>query len=98
MIDWNTYAIVAVIELTRGQGKNSPVPDWLEEDYSRAIQELAEIGAAEVLRTNDVEDIRAILSVIAFSKGARTYARFLLNYSAEELLDLETRASETAVP
>jgi len=92
--DWNTYAMVAIIELARGNGKNPQVPEWLEEGYSRAIQELAEIGAAEVLRAKDPEDIRAILSILAIAKGARTHARFLLNYSAEELLELETRASE----
>jgi hypothetical protein len=92
VVDWNTYAIVAIIELARGEGKNPPVPQWLEEGYSRAIHELAEIGAAEVLQAKDLEDIRAILSILAISKGARTHAKFLLEYSAEELLDLETRA------
>ncbi len=93
VVDWNIYAIVAVIELARERGKNPQVPEWLEEDYNRAIQELAGIGAVEVLQAKDPEDIRAILSIIAMSKGARTHARFLLEYSAEELLELETRAS-----
>lgn len=92
VVDWNTYAIVAIIELARGRGENPQVPEWLEDGYNRAIQELAEIGAAEVLRAKDLEDVRAILSIIAISKGARTHAKFLLEYSAEELLDLETRA------
>ena len=93
-IDWNTYAMVAVIELARGRGKNPQVPKWLKEGYVRAIQELAEIGAVEILPAKDPEDIRAILSILAIAKGARTNARFLLDYSAEELLELETRASE----
>ncbi len=93
-VDWNTYAIVAVIELARGQGNNPPIPEWMEEGYTRAIQELAGIGAVEILQAKDQEDIRAILSILALCKGARTHARFLLNYSAEELLELETQASE----
>jgi hypothetical protein len=90
-LDWNTYAIVAIIELARGPGKNPPVPEWLEEDYSRAIQELAEIGAADIQQAKDLEGVRAILSILAISKGARIHAKFLLNYSEEELLELEFR-------
>ncbi len=86
--------MVAIIELARGQGKNPQVPDWLEESYRRAIQELAEIGTVEILRAKDPEDIRAILSILAIARGARTHAKFLLEYSAEELLELERRASE----
>jgi len=91
VVDWNTYAMVAVIELARGQGQNPPVPEWLEEGYNRAIQELAEIGTRDIVKAKDPEDVRAILSILALSKGARIHAEFLLNYSAEELLELETR-------
>jgi hypothetical protein len=59
-VDWNTYAIVATIELARGRGKNPEVPTWLKEDYLRAIRELAEIGAAEIWRTEEPEAVRAI--------------------------------------
>ena len=69
---WNTYAIVAIIELARGKGNNPEVPGWLEEDYLRAIRELAEIGTAEISRTEEPESVRAILGVIAIAKGLRT--------------------------
>ena len=91
-VDWNTYVIVAIIELARGKGNNPEVPTWLEEDYHRAIRELAEIGAAEIWRTEDPEAERAILSVIAIAKGLRTHGRFLLKYSEDEMLDIESRA------
>jgi hypothetical protein len=94
VIDWNTYAIVAVIELARDNGKNPEGPTWLKEDYFQAIRELAEVGAVEVLHAWDPEEIRAILSILAIAAGARTHARFLLNYSDEELLEIEKRASE----
>jgi hypothetical protein len=64
----------------------------LEEDYQRAIRELAEIGVAEIWRTRDPEAERAILSVIAIAKGLRTHGRFLLKYSEDEMLDIESRA------
>jgi hypothetical protein len=70
-VDWNTYAIVAVIELARDVGKNPPVPKWLQEDYFRALRDLAEAGAAEVLKAKNSEDIRAIT---CYSCG-RSYTR-----------------------
>ena len=73
IVDWNTYAIVAIIELARGKGNNPEVPKWLEEDYLRAIRELSEIGAAEIWHTEEPEAVRAILSVIAIAKGLRTH-------------------------
>jgi hypothetical protein len=91
-VDWNTYAMVAIIELARGKGNNPEVPTWLEEDYHRAIRELAEIGAAEVWRTDEPDTVGAILSVIAIAKGLRTHGRFLVKYSEDEMLDIEARA------
>ena len=81
--DWNTYAIVAV---------NPVVPKWLEDDYFSAIQELAKIGAAEVLTANDPEALRAILGIIAIAKGLQTHGRFLVEFSEDELSDMESRA------
>jgi len=93
-LDWNTYAIVATIELARAQGKNPDVPDWLAEDYFAAIRSLAENGAREILDSKDIEMTRSILSVLAIAAGTRTHARFLIDYSDEELTDLETRAQQ----
>jgi len=92
MADWNTYAIGAIIELARNQGKNPDVPKWLKGDYFRAIRELAEIGATEIFRTGDADEVRAILSIMAIEKGLRNHGRFLLNYSEDELLGIESRA------
>jgi hypothetical protein len=94
VIDWNTYSIVAVIELARDDGKNPQIPKWLEEDYFKAIRDLAELGAVQVLQTKNPEEIRAILSILAISADARTHAKFLIDYSAEELLEMERLASE----
>jgi hypothetical protein len=89
-VDWNTYAIVAIIELARGQRGNPEVPEWLERDYFAAIRELAEIGTSKLSRATAPEDIRAILGILAIAKGARTHGRFLVEYSEEELLELES--------
>ena len=91
-VDWNTYAIVAIIELARGKGTNPEVPTWLEQDYLRAIRELAEIGAAEIWRTDEPDTVLSILGIIAIAKGLRTHGKFLVKYSEDEMLDLEVRA------
>jgi hypothetical protein len=90
--DWNTYAIVAVIELAREKNNNPAVPKWLEDGYFSAIQELTKIGAAEVLTANDQEVSRAILGIIAIAKGIRTHGRLLVEFSEDELLDMKSRA------
>jgi len=86
--DWNAYAIVAIIELARGVNKNPDVPDWLKEDYFSAIRDLAEAGASEILRCDDTDTNRMILSVLALERGLRTLARLLVNYSDDELSEL----------
>lgn len=91
VVEWNTFVIVAVIELARKQGKNPDVPGWLAEDYFGAIRELATMGAADIMRSNSPEDVRGILSVIAIERGLRTYAKFLVDYSEDELLEIESR-------
>lgn len=99
--DWNTYAITACIELARGgsndpehgKQKNPEVPDWLEPGYFTALKVLVEIGLKELPLTSDRNQVRGILCILALGKQARTYARFLLDYSEDEMLDLESAAS-----
>jgi hypothetical protein len=88
LLDWNVCAIVSIIELARGQGRNPDVPDWLKDDYFNAIRELSKSGLSELPGAQDPELIRAILSVIAIEKGLRTHAGFLVRYSDDELLEM----------
>src|ERR1039458_9335329 len=69
VVEWNTFAIVAVIELARNEGNNLDVPAWLEEGYFNSIRELAKMGANDIFRTESPDDIGAILSVIAIERG-----------------------------
>ena len=48
------------------------------------------IGAFPFLITEkDADAIRAMLSVMAIAKGARTHPRFLFEYSDEEKIDFQ---------
>lgn len=91
-IDWNTYALVATIELARGKSGNPEVPDWFRAEYFLAIQDLARKGLKEIGGAQSDEEVRAILSMIAIWKGTRTHARMLLDFSEDEILDLEEQA------
>ena len=88
-IDWNAYAIVAIIELARKKGTNPDAPEWMSGDYFSAIQELANIGTREIRTADAPETVRAILSMIAIAKGLPIHANFLLKYSEEEMLEFE---------
>jgi hypothetical protein len=88
LLDWNVYAIVSIIELARGPGRNPDVPDWLKNDYLSAIRDLSKNGISELPRVDDQDTVCAILSVLAIEKGLRTHARFLINYSDDELLEM----------
>lgn len=91
MPDWNTYAIVSIIELARTENRNPELPVWLSEDYFHAIQELAKIGIREIPNAQDPEVVGAILSIVALAKGLRSHAKILINYSEGELKEVESK-------
>lgn len=88
VLDWNTYAIVATIDLARDRRANPPVPSWLRSEYSSAIERLAELALRELPRVTDRETTRSMLSILAIWRGARTYGRVLAELSEDELLEL----------
>jgi len=47
------------------------------------------MGITAISLANDPDEVRAILSIIAIAKRLRTQRRFLLEYSEDELADLE---------
>jgi hypothetical protein len=87
--DWNLYGMVAIIELARTESQNPEVPDWLRENYFRSIQELAQMGTKEIWSAEESETKRAILGLIAIARGLRTHGKFLVEYSDDELLEME---------
>ena len=88
VVDWNTYALVASIEGARGRGRNPEVPDWARLAYDTAIAELAELGREELARATTAEAVRSILAILAIGYGARTYGRFLIEFTEDEVAEL----------
>jgi hypothetical protein len=90
--DWNTYGLVSTIELARGKNGNPDVPAWIRADYERAIQDLAGVGLLDFPKVTDPEGVRSILALLALAKGARAYGHILLEFSEDELKELEEQA------
>jgi hypothetical protein len=88
--DWNTFALVATIELARDNPHrhNPGVPDSMRHTYDGALRELADVAVQELPAATEPELIRSILAMIAVQKGARVYARLLLEFDEDEVLDL----------
>jgi hypothetical protein len=87
--DWRTYALVATIDLSRESPGNPAVPDWLRTPYMEALSDLGKLGAAEVLSARGESAVQSILAVLAIHAGARTYARILIVYELNELIEME---------
>jgi hypothetical protein len=92
VVDWNTYALAAAIELARNRGRNPDVPEWAREAYDNAFRELAGLGLEELSRATDREAVRSILALLAIVHGAGTYGRILHEFSEDEVLALEKAA------
>ena len=91
-VDWNTYAIVATVELARGTKGNPDVPEWAKKGYEEGLRELGRLGLEELPRTSDPEAVQSILALLAIVHGARTYGRILAEFTEDELLELEKAA------
>jgi hypothetical protein len=92
VVDWNTYAIAATIELARGVNGNPDVPPWAQEAYDLALQDLGRLGLDELPRAVNRDATRSILALLAIIHGARVYGRILNEFAEEEILELEKAA------
>jgi hypothetical protein len=92
---WQTYALGATVDLARGRGANPECPEWLEDSYLDALDELRLLGIAALRDSQDLTMVRAILGLIATVSGMRVHGRFIIDYSEDELLELEERQDAT---
>ncbi len=90
---WSVCALVAYIELARTKGNNPSLPDWLSVEYFAGIDTLAGKIIGEFTRATDLNDVRAMLSVLALWKGCQTHASFLVEYNGDELLEMAAAAA-----
>ena len=94
--DWNVPGLVATIDLARDSKGNPPLPKWLETPFSDAVQQLALRCLVDLQSVHDVESMRTMMSIVAIWKGLRRYARLLLEFSEDEVRELEEQAFGSA--
>src|SRR6266851_1658816 len=86
--DWNTYALIAIIEDARHRGRNPALPENLRDAYEAAWRRLVEIGLRELGAAEDPTLVSGIISVVAMGKGQPMLGRFALELSEEERKDI----------
>ena len=84
---------MASIDLARdGNRRNPAVPDWLEVDFDDGVARLARAGLNRLTTATTPELTRSILAIVALWKGARVYARVLLEFGEDEIKTLDAAA------
>jgi hypothetical protein len=82
--DWNTYGLLASIELARDYGRNPDLPAYLQEPYEAAWRRLVEIGLRELKSAEEPVLIQTILGVLAVGKGQRSIGYFVCQFDEDE--------------
>jgi len=82
--DWNTYALVAIIEGVRLNPGNPPLPANLRDEYETALRSLSRLGVRELEAAVEPSLVASILAVIAIDKGQPTLGRLAVEFSDDE--------------
>lgn len=83
--DWNAYALVAVIEEARNNGRNPALPSFLQGAYVEALRQLGELGLRELAAADDPDLICSIIAVISIWKHQPILSRIALLDETERL-------------
>lgn len=87
-LNWNLFAIAALIEIERRRERNPAIPDWLIDSYEQAWNVLLSLALKQLPRANDALEIRAMLATIAIAKGDFKLGNFLCSVDDGELDDI----------
>src|SRR5690349_1334877 len=79
--DWNTYALLGIIELVRHAQRNPAIPDWLEPAYHEAWREIIGLTLRDLARSEDPLLVQAALGVIALARGLNRTAEVLIEFT-----------------
>jgi hypothetical protein len=90
--DWNTYALVAIIEWARRDGRNPGLPPNLLEAYEGAWRRLVELGLHELGAAEDPTLISSIIGVIAIRKGQLALGRLAVLFTEDERKEMIEKA------
>ena len=86
--NWNTYALIASIDVARLNPANPGLPEDFRPAYEEAWSQLARRGLAELTDATDPPLVTSILAVLAISKGLRTLGRLAVEFTEDEREEL----------
>ena len=90
LFDNNGFAMVVVIELARGKGKNPELPLWLKSDYAQALWDITKYGLENLQKQWDACTLQSILALLAILKNNQELAELIFEIEptdAKMLLD-----------
>ena len=87
--DWNTYALIATIEIARLSGRNPPLPSEFADTYQRALAQLSELALADYANAAEENLVSGAFAILALRKGQTALARMAMLTEGErqEMLD-----------
>ena len=71
ILDYNPFALTVAIELARSEKKNPELPDWLKEDYTESLWDLARYGCSNLEVEWKTGILKSVLALMAIIKGNR---------------------------
>ncbi|MER8424190.1 hypothetical protein [Mesorhizobium sp. M1403] len=76
---WGAYGLAATIEEARlVDGRNPPIPDWIEPHYKIAWQTLFQLALRDLAVSADDETINCALAVVALHRGRFNLGRMAM--------------------
>ena len=96
-LDWNLYALVAVIEIERHRKTNPPLPPQLTDAYCDAWSEIILLAIEDLRTAKEPEMVQSTLGVLALGKGSLKLGAvimFLDRSEVDEILDEQYSWSE----
>ncbi len=84
-LNWNYFAQIAVIEISRQQNKNPPLPDFLAEDYQNALSQVGIIAFGHPNKHWDEILMSQVFAAIAAGKGHLTMSQAYLEMTETKL-------------
>jgi hypothetical protein len=76
---WGAYGLAATIEEARlVDGRNPPVPDWIEPHYKIAWQTLFQLALRDLAVSADDETTNCALAVVALHRGRLNLGRMAM--------------------
>ncbi len=82
--DWNTYALVAMIEEGRQAPQNPVLSEELRNAYDDAWRKLVQIGLQELEMANEPLLVSCIIAIVAMGKGQYHLGRFAVLFDEAE--------------